>query len=211
MPAPLRVIIADDHALFRQGLRSMLKLQPNVVIVGDVDRVSDLAPTLAGSPCDVLLLDLQMDRSSLSDIESLSSRVHVVVVTASEQPGEALAALRAGARAVVFKRFAIETLMDAVRAVMDGHVWMPPALQAEIVTQMFASTSEPLSTREREIVRFVALGLRNAEVARRLSITEATVKTHLNNVFQKLKVRDRVELTRWAIRVGLIGVNDKTP
>ena len=211
MAAPLRLVIADDHALFRQGLRSMLRLEPSVTVVAEVERVADLAPTLAGTPCDVLLLDLQMDRNALADIEGLARRVRVLVVTASEQPSEAFAALRAGARAVVFKRFALETLMDAVRAVVEGHVWMPPALQAEMASHALQSETEPLSSREREIVRAVALGLRNAEVARRLSIAEATVKTHLNNVFQKLGIRDRTELVRYAIRVGIIGVNEKIP
>jgi two-component system NarL family response regulator len=209
MATPIRIVIADDHALFRQGLKSMLRLQPDVVVTADVERVSDVFSTLAAGPCDILLLDLQMDRSTLSDIEGLSRRVRVVVVTASEQPSEAIAALRAGARAVVLKRFAIETLMDAVRAVMDGHVWMPPALQAQLVPRMLEPANDVLSPREIEIVRFVALGLRNAEVAQRLSITEGTVKTHLNNVFSKLKIRDRVELARYAIRVGIIGADEK--
>jgi len=208
---PVRIIIADDHALFRQGLKSMLKLQPDVTITADVERIGDVVSALAKAPCDILLLDLQMDRNTLSDIEGLSRRVRVVVVTATEQPGEAMAALRAGARAFVFKRFAIETLMDAVRAVMEGHVWMPPTLQAEMTKQLLEPASDALSTREVEIVRLVALGLRNAEIAQRLSITEGTVKTHLNNVFQKLKIRDRVELTRYALRVGYIGVHDKAP
>ena len=211
MAAPLRLIVADDHALFRQGLRSMLRLEPGVVVVAEVERVADLAPILAETRCDVLLLDLQMDRNALADIEGLARRVRVLVVTASEQPSEALAALRAGARAVVFKRFALETLMDAVRAVVEGHVWMPPALQAEITAQALQSETEPLSSREREIVRAVALGLRNAEVAQRLAIAEATVKTHLNKVFQKLGIRDRTELVRYAIRVGIVGVNEKIP
>ena len=211
MAAPLRMIIADDHALFRQGLRSMLRLEPGVVVVAEVERVADLAPILAETRCDVLLLDLQMDRNALADIEGLARRVRVLVVTASEQPSEALAALRAGARAVVFKRFALETLMDAVRAVVEGHVWMPPALQAEMTAQALQSETEPLSSREREIVRAVALGLRNAEVAQHLAIAEATVKTHLNKVFQKLGIRDRTELVRYAIRVGIVGVNEKIP
>ena len=209
--APVRVVIADDHALFRQGLKSMLRLEPSVSIVAEVERVAELVPSLEAARSDVLLLDLQMDRSTLTDIEGLARRVRVVVVTASEQPGEALAALRAGARAVVFKRFALETLMDAVRAVMEGHVWMPPALQAQVAAQLMEPPTELLSSREREIVRLVALGLRNAEAAQRLAITEATVKTHLNNVFQKLKIRDRVELVRYAIRMGLVGLHEKEP
>src|SRR5512144_1829402 len=111
--AVIRVAIADDHALFRQGLRSMLRLQPD-----------DLLSTLERTPCDVLLLDLQMERSAFADIEALAERVTVVIVTASEREEDAVAALRAGARAVVFKRFAIETLMTAIRTVMEGNVWL---------------------------------------------------------------------------------------
>jgi DNA-binding NarL/FixJ family response regulator len=211
MTAPLRMIIADDHALFRQGLRSMLRLEPGVVVVAEVERVADLAPILAETRCDVLLLDLQMDRNALADIEGLARRVRVLVVTASEQPSEALAALRAGARAVVFKRFALETLMDAVRAVVEGHVWMPPALQAEITAQALQSETEPLSSREREIVRAVALG----PAQRRGGTTPRHRGGHgedaLNKVFQKLGIRDRTELVRYAIRVGIVGVNEKIP
>src|SRR5262249_10917448 len=158
-------------------------------------RVADVASTLARTPCDVLLLDLQMeDRSALSDIRGFVRQVRVVVVTASQRPEEALAALHAGARAVVFKRFAVETLMEAIRAVMDGHVWMPPALQGELAAQAFSPAPRMLTSRERDIVRLVGQGFQNPEIAKRLAISEATVKSHLNNVFHKLKVRDRVGL-----------------
>jgi two-component system NarL family response regulator len=208
---PLRVVIADDHTLFRQGLKSMLKRRPEVTIVADVERLSDLTAVLAGTACDLLLLDLQMERNALTEIERLARVVRVVVVTASEQPADALTAVQAGASAVVFKRFAIQTLMEAIRAVRDGYVWLPPILQAEVRTHMFAKPGVRLSAREREIVRLAALGLRNAEIAQRVLISEATVKTHLNKVFHKLGVRDRVELARYAIRVGLIGVDERVP
>jgi DNA-binding NarL/FixJ family response regulator len=211
MRAPLRIIIADDHALFRQGLRAMLtKLHPDVSVVAEVERASDIAPVLARTPCDVLLLDLQMeDRSALADIRGFVRQVRVVVVTASQRSDEALAALHAGARAIVFKRFAVETLMEAIRAVMDGHVWMPPALQGELAAQAFEPAPRTLTSRERDIVRLVGQGFQNPEIARRLSISEVTVKSHLNNVFHKLKIRDRVGLTLYAIRLGLAGINEK--
>jgi len=208
---PLRVIIADDHVLFRQGLKSMLvKLHPDVSVVAEVERVSEIAPALASTPCDILLLDLQMeDRSALADIRSFVRRVPVVVVTASQRSEEALAALQAGARAIVFKRFAVETLMEAVRAVAEGHVWMPPSMQSELAAQAFEPAPKTLTSREREIVRLVGLGLQNPEIAKRLSIGEVTVKSHLNNVFHKLKVRDRVGLTLYAIRLGLVSIDEK--
>src|SRR5262245_28146326 len=133
---PLRIAIADDHALFRQGLRSMLTFEEGITVVAEVNRAAELPAMLEAVSIDVLLLDLQMERSSIADIETLAGRVSVVVVTASERPEDALAALRAGARAVVFKRFAIETLMTAIQAVAEGHVWMPPALQAQLTTQL---------------------------------------------------------------------------
>jgi len=210
MSIPLRLIVADDHALFRQGLRSMLtNLQPDVSVVAEVERVSEVAPALEKTPCDVLLLDLQMERNALADIEGLARRVPVVVVTASQQSAEALAAIRAGARAVVFKRFAVETLMDALRAVTAGDVWLPPALQRELAAPLSEPATKTLTRREREIVRLVALGFHNPEIAKQLSIGEVTVKTHINNVFHKLKLRDRVGLTLYALRLGLIGIHEK--
>ena len=208
MEKPLRIAIADDHALFRQGLKSQLKLQPALTVVAEVDRADELAGLVEATPFDILLLDLQMERSSLVDIRSLAERVAVVVVTASERAEDALAAIRSGARAVVFKRFAIETLMDALDAVADGNVWIPPALQKHLTERLLEPPEEPLTPREREIVRHVAMGLRNAEVAEKLSISEVTVKTHLNNIFQKLGLRGRTALALYAIRMGIIGVEE---
>lgn len=203
MDKPLRLIIADDHSLFRQGLKSLLLLQPEVEVVGEVERSSELASMLTTTPCDVLLLDLQMERWVVGDIERLSRVTRIVVLTASERKEDAMAALRMGASAIVQKRYAVETLMEAIRSAAQGQVWIPPALQAEVAAQLRSPSSNQLSNRETEIIRCVAAGLRNAEVAEHLSIGESTVKTHLNNIFQKLGIRDRVELALYAHRVGL--------
>jgi len=109
----------------------------------------------------------------------------------------------------VFKRFAIETLMTAVRAVAEGQAWMPPALQAAVAAGLRGPPAGAVTRREREIVRHVALGLRNAEVGRELSFSEVTVKTHINNIFQKLGIRDRVALALYAVRNGIIGVHER--
>lgn len=204
----VRVILADDHTLFRGALRSQLAREADIEVVGEVERAGDLAATIDRVACDVLLLDLQMERWSLNDIEELSKRVRVVVVTASERSADALAAVRLGARAVVQKHLAFETLVGAIRAVAEGLVWLPPHLQTELAEDWRSPGRTSLTEREREVTRLVAVGLRNAEIAKRLFISELTVKTHLNNVFQKLALRDRVELTRYAIREGLVGVHD---
>lgn len=206
--APIRLILADDHALFREGLKSLLKHEPDVSIVAETDRIESLPPLVEHTPADVLLLDLQMERSTLEEIGALSQRIAVVVVTASELVGDAMAAIRLGARAVVLKRFAVETLMDAIRSVAGGAVWLPPNVQGELAARLRNPSASPLTVREEEVVRHVALGLRNAEVGKRLFISEQTVKTHLNNIFQKLGMQDRAELTRYAIRTGIIGVHE---
>lgn len=99
--------------------------------------------------------------------------------------------------------------MAALRTVADGLVWLPSALQTELAERLRTPSSKRLTARESEIMRHVALGLRNAEVAERLCISESTVKTHLNNIFQKLGLRDRVELTHHALRVGLLTVQSR--
>lgn len=203
MAKRLRLIIADDHRLFRQGLKELMMIQPEVEVVGEVEHFSELASILATTPCDVLLLDLQMERWVGDNIERLSRVTRIVVLTASERKEDALAALRMGAHAFVQKRYAVETLMEAIRSAAQGLVWIPPALRVDLVALLRSPEGSRLSNRETEIVRCVAAGLRNAEVAQRLSIEESTVKTHLNKIFQKLGIRDRVELALYAHRVGL--------
>jgi DNA-binding NarL/FixJ family response regulator len=204
MQRPIRIIIADDHLLFRQGLKSLLQSEPEVTIVGETDRVAELPGLLTRTPCDQLLLDLQMERHTLADIEALVRHVPVIVLTASEVPADAVAAIRRGARAVVFKRFAVETLMDAIRTVAADNVWLPASLQTHMAAELRRPPASALSPREEEVVRYVALGLRNAEVAEKLSISEQTVKTHLNSIFRKLGVRDRLELVLHAQRSGTL-------
>jgi DNA-binding NarL/FixJ family response regulator len=208
MRTPLRLIIADDHALFRQGLKSLLLVQSDTEVVAEIESADDVRPIVSDTDSDVLLLDLQMDRWMMEDIPQLSRLTNVIVLTASESAENGVKALRLGAKGVVQKRFAIETLMMAVRSVADGMVWMPPTVQTEFARQESSSGKE-LTPRESEIVSYVTSGLRNIEVAERLSITESTVKTHLNNIFQKLGVRDRLELTHYAIKTGMVAVLDR--
>jgi two-component system NarL family response regulator len=204
----IRLVIADDHALFRGGLKSLLRHQRDMRVVAEAESAKELAEVLAHHKFDVLLLDLQMERWMLGEVAELAAVTKVLVLSASESTDNAIAAMRFGARAVVQKRFAVHTLVEAIRAVERGLVWMPPALQAEIAAQWSEPESKQLTTREAEIVCSVALGLRNAEIAERLSIAESTVKTHLNNVFQKLALRDRVEVALYALRHGLVPVQD---
>jgi DNA-binding NarL/FixJ family response regulator len=209
MKTPIRLVIADDHALFRGGLKSLLRRQRDMQVVGEADAAAMVMTKVAETSCDILLLDLQMERWTLDDIRALAVITKVLVLTASESVENAIVAMRLGARAVVQKRFAVQTLVEAIRVVAEGLVWMPPALQAEVASQWSSSSSRSLTGREAEIVGHVAGGLRNAEIAQRLAISEATVKTHLNNIFDKLALRDRVELAVYALRHGLVRTPDR--
>lgn len=202
--SPIRVAIADGHGMFRQGLRCVLERRGGFEVVGEASSAADIQAMVVATTADVLLLEPGMDRATLADIRSLAERLPVIVLTASDDLDDGVAAVRQGARAVVLKRSAVETLVDAIRAVVAGREWLP----AEMQPLLAVAAPEPapaLTPRERDIVRHVARGLRNAEVATALSISEETVKTHLNNIFRKLGLRDRVELALRAVRLGLVG------
>jgi two-component system NarL family response regulator len=204
----IRVVLADDQGLFRQGLTLLLKAQPDVAEVLAVETLADLASILPTFRPDVLLLDLVLERSALADIPTLAAATRVIVVTASDDTDQMLEAVRAGASGVVFKRAEVETLMAAVRSVLDGFVWLPPAVQARLTVDTRGDVEGRLTEREVQVVRLVALGSRNAEVAEQLFISEQTVKTHLTSILKKLAIRGRSELVLYAARAGLIGIND---
>lgn len=209
--APLRVLIADDHTLFRESLATLLAMKPGIAAVEQVATLAEVSSRIDQFRPDVLLLDLQMERPAIADIPDFAARTMVVVVTSSEQQEPLLAAVRAGARGVVSKSAAVGTLVDAISAVMRGEVWLSQALQARLVGVLAGYSTDRLTPREKQIVRLVALGLRNVEVAAQLYISAITVKTHLSRIFDKLAVRDRSDLVLYALRTGLIGVNEKKP
>ncbi|HEX5317259.1 MAG TPA: response regulator transcription factor, partial [Candidatus Kapabacteria bacterium] len=158
------------------------------------------------TPCDILILDLKMDRSVLDEVGTLSHLTKVLVLTGSERIADAFSALRAGARAIVQKKFAMKNLVEAIRVVADGHVWLSSTLQTLLASRLNAPSEDQLTERECQIVNSVAVGLKNAEIGRKLAISEFTVKTHLTNIFQKLDIRDRVGLTLYALRTGMVSL-----
>jgi DNA-binding NarL/FixJ family response regulator len=209
MPTPIRLILADDHAVFRQGLKSLLATYDRFEVVAEVARSGDLRTTVSNTACEVVVLDLQMDQWVMDEIEWLSHQAMVVVLTATESAEDATAAIRLGAHAVVQKRFALETLIAAIQAAVDGFVSMPATSHANFTKGSGKPPASSLTARESTIVRYVASGLHNAEVANLMSITEGTVKVQLNRIFHKLGVRDRVELANYAFRNGLVKVHPK--
>jgi DNA-binding NarL/FixJ family response regulator len=207
----LRILIADDHELFRDSLAVALRLKPGIAEVAETGLLAEVAKRIEEFRPDVLLLDLQMERPAITEIPAFAAQTRVVIVTSIEQPEPLIAAVRAGARGVVQKADAVDTLMAAIRVVANGEAWLNPALQARLIGALAGESADRLTPREREIVRLVALGLRNAEVAAKLYISAVTVKTHLARVFEKLGIRDRADLVLYAVRAGLIGVGEERP
>lgn len=210
---PTRVLIVDDHAYFRKGLRSLLKLLPEVAVVGEaVDGDEAVAQTIALQP-DVVLMDLHMPgRGGLAATEEIvqgSPHVSVLLLTMVEDDESLAAALRVGARGYVLKGADREELGRAIRAVRNGEAIFSPAM-AQRLAGLFSrpqSAAAPpfpeLSEREREVLSLVGQGLSNGEIAARLVISGKTVRNHITNIFAKLEVSERSEAIARARAAGL--------
>jgi two-component system, NarL family, nitrate/nitrite response regulator NarL len=214
MDRQVRIVIADDHPILRDGLRRLLESEPDFVVVGEacdghqaVEQVKRLEP-------DVLLLDLLMPGASyvevLREVGAIAAPTRPLLLTASIEPDEVVKALEAGARGIVLKSVATELLMKAIRTVTAGGYWVARESVGSLVGTFRARSAAPpdrqfgLTRRELEIVTAVASGLTNKEIARRFALSEETVKHHLTKIFAKLDVANRVELALFAIAEQIV-------
>ncbi|NUW44762.1 response regulator [Nonomuraea rhodomycinica] len=210
----IRVLIADDHPVVRQGLRTFLDLQDDITVVGeagDGERAVELAAELVP---DVVLLDLRMPvLDGLGALERLAgSPARVLVLTSGSDRSDVAPAMRAGAAGFLYKDVDPSALAQAVRAVHGGQVLLAPEA-AEAVLRAGADAHAgggggvpgpaPLTEREREVLALIAAGRSNKEIARSLAVAEKTVKTHVSNVLMKLGVQDRTQAALYAVRHGL--------
>lgn len=212
---PVRILIADDHAIFRDGLRKLFDGTDEVAIVGEASNGNECVKMLAKLKPDILLLDLRMpEKDGLGVLEEInfdSMTTRVIVLTAAEDDRDVVRAMRLGARGVVLKQSASDLLLKSIKKVHDGEIWLDNRMTAEVI-DAFKRSAETgqrrdkplLSEREKEIVQLVAQGFRNREIGEKLFISEQTVKNHLHNIFDKLGVSDRLELALYAIHHRLI-------
>ena len=212
-----RIVIVDDHTLFREGLRTILEMEEDIEVVADAESAEDIVELVWQTRPDVLLLDIRMPQGSGLDavpaVLRISPGTQVLVLTASDEKEEHVRAFKLGAKGVVLKDSARQTLMQAIHTVSTGQVWVDPRMTGALVEELSHLGTDPsgfgardengLTERELEIVRLVASGYKNKEVGHQLTISERTVKTHLTNIFQKLGVRDRVGLVMYALKHGL--------
>jgi two-component system, NarL family, response regulator NreC len=206
----VRVVLADDHAIMRGGLRRLLEAEADCEVVAEAGTVDDTVRFVGAHKPDILVLDLNLaDGPSLPAIARIregSPDTRIVVLTMQTEPAFAREALRAGASGYVLKEAADEELVAAVRAAVDGRTYLNPELAARIVSAPPPQSGPPdgLTEREAEVLTLIALGHTNGEIGQQLFLSVRTVETHRAHIQQKLRLSKRSELVRYALDKGLV-------
>lgn len=210
MPEPIRVLVVDDHAVVREGLRTFLELQDGIEVAGEAADGAEAIDVAERIQPDVVLMDLVMPRlDGLAAMRALRERLpqtRVVVLTSFFDDEKLLPALRAGAAGYLLKNAQPQEVARAVRAAHAGEALLDPAVAARLVDTL-AGGKEPLdrlTPREREVLELIGRGFPNKLIARELALSEKTVKTHVGHVFAKLGVTDRTQAAVLAVRAGLV-------
>jgi two-component system, NarL family, response regulator NreC len=206
----ISVVIADDHAVVRRGLRHVLDLEEGFEVVAEASDLETARRHVRGHRPDVLVLDLNMPGgSSLDRIPELRSEfpeTQIVVLTMQDEPAYARHALGAGALGYVLKESAESELVEAIRRAAAGDTYLNPRLGARVAAEPAPGLPDGLSEREVEVLRMIALGHTNSEIAEQLYLSVRTVETHRAHIQQKLRLGTRAELVRYALDHKLVGV-----
>jgi DNA-binding NarL/FixJ family response regulator len=205
----ISVLIVDDHALFRAGLRSRLELEHDITPVGEAATAEEAVSKTRSLQPDLVLLDLLLPGTSgqeaIPKLAKVSPRSRVLVVSSQAAPSSVRQALSAGAAGYVPKRASDQELVAAIRQVAAGEGYVDPGLGAKLVVPDRSAALEPLSERERDILQLLALGYTNQEIGRKRYISVRTVDTHRAHIMRKLGLETRAELVLFALANGLIG------
>jgi len=205
---PIRVLIVDDHPVVRDGLRGMFSGEPGFEVAGEAADGGEAVALARSLQPDVILMDLHMPNvdgvSAIRQLAEQGSEARVLVLTTYDQDSYVLPAIEAGATGYLLKDAPGEELLRAVRAVAQGETILSPSVAGRLVDQVRNPQQDALSQRELEILALVAAGTTNREIARELFISEATVKTHLLHIYEKLEVPDRAAAVAEAFKRGLL-------
>lgn len=212
-----RIVIADDHTIFRDGLRRLLESEPEFQVIGEAADGTEALQLVHQLRPDVLLLDLAMPKmpglETLRELATNGHRVRTILLTAAIEKRQIIEALQMGARGVIMKDAATTLLMKGIRTVMNGQFWVGREAVADMVSYLREKAAQQppspakaygLTKRELEILSTIVSGLSNKEIAQKFSLSEDTVKHHLTNIFDKVGVSSRLELALFAINHKLV-------
>lgn len=213
---PVRILLADDHPIFRDGLRRLLETEPGFHVVGEASDGAEAVAMARKLKPDLLLLDLAMPKhpglEAVRELGSSGTGTRILLLTAAVEKEQIVEALQLGARGVVLKESATQLLLNSIHAVMDGHYWVGREIISNLVEYLRGLLTPPvtpkqkkfgLTPRELEVVSAVVAGYTNKDIAAHYKISEDTVKHHLSNIFDKLGVSTRLELALFAVHQDL--------
>ncbi|RXZ67677.1 response regulator [Agromyces albus] len=212
MTEPIRVVVADDHPIVRAGIVGLLETAAGIEVVGEAADGAEAVALAEAERPDLVLMDLRMPgvdgASATASIVAAGTGTRVLVLTTYETDDHILAAIEAGASGYLLKAAPQAEILEGIRAVAAGETVLAPSIAAKLVSRVRAAAASvdlpALSPRELEVLRLVAAGRSNPEIARELYIGEATVKTHLLHAFEKLEVNDRTRAVTRAMELGLL-------
>lgn len=214
MAEPVTVLLVDDHALVREGVRAFLETQPRIRVIGSADSGGEAVRLAVEHAPDVALVDLLMPGmdgvETTRQLVARSPRTRVIVLTSYHEDEHIFPAIRAGALSYLLKNVGPDELADAIRKAAAGEAVLHPRVAARVVAELYGRRGEEpnpfreLSERELGVLRLLANGLSNADIAERLSISEHTVKSHVGNILGKLHLADRTQAAAYAWREGVV-------
>jgi DNA-binding NarL/FixJ family response regulator len=218
---PIRTMIVDDHALFRRGLEMVLDSEPDIELVGEASDGAEAVEKAGETLPDVVLMDIRMPRSSGIEacraMKEVAPSAKIVMLTISDEEGDLFEAIRAGASGYLLKDIPLDEVADTVRAVDGGQSLINPSMAGKLLTEFAVlarreAASEPpqqvpaprLTDREMQVLKLIARGMNNRDIAKELFISENTVKNHVRNILEKLQIHSRMEAVMVAVREKLI-------
>ncbi|MDQ6648573.1 MAG: response regulator transcription factor [Actinomycetota bacterium] len=217
---PIRVLVVDDHVLFRRGLQMVLEQEPDIEVVGEAGDGAEAVEQAADRLPDVVLMDVRMPRRGGIDactaIKDAVPSAKIIILTISDEEADLYEAIKAGAMGYLLKEISIEEVASAIRAVHGGQSLISPSMASKLLTE-FASMikrtddrqqvpTPRLTDREMEVLKLVAKGLNNRDIAKELFISENTVKNHIRNILEKLQLHSRMEAVVYAVREKLLEI-----